>query len=249
MEILHLLVIIITGFAAGFINTVAGGGSLLTLPVLIFLGLPPNVANASNRVAIFSQNIFGVLGFRSKGVSSYRVSLILGGIALVGAIIGARIAVDIEGDTFNKVLAVVMIVVLVVTIFKPRVRDDQTERTSPKHMIISGILFFFIGIYGGFIQVGVGFLIIAALTSVNGFSLVKTNSAKMMIVMVYTLSALAVFMIEGTINWFYGLILAVGNSSGAWFASRWSVNKGEKWIKVLLIVAVSVMAIRLWFFT
>jgi len=249
MDFYEVLLILAVGLVAGFINTVAGGGSLISLPVLIFLGLPSSVANATNRVAIFSQNIFGVAGFKSKGIGEFRYSLLLGISALFGAIIGAKIAVDIKGELFNKILAVVMIIVVFLTISgKAKPKDDGGENNSTKSRIIGLISFFFVGIYGGFIQAGVGFLIIAALTSIHGFSLVKTNSIKMFVVLVYTVAALAVFIYEGQINWLYGLILAVGNSTGAWFASRWSVEKGDRVIKVFLVITVIALAIKLWLF-
>jgi len=241
--------LIIVGFAAGFLNVVAGGGSLISLPILIFLGLPPAVANASNRVAIFSQNVFGILGFKSKGVSAYPYSLYLGISALVGAIIGAKISVNLDADLFNKVIAVIMIMVVVMTIIGPKGNETgQAEKTDFKANLIGIIVFFFIGIYGGFIQAGVGFLIMAALTSINKFSLVKTNSAKVFVVFIYTIASLGVFIWEDVINWEFGIALAAGNSLGAWVASRWSVAKGDKWIKRFLIVAVTALAIKLWFF-
>lgn len=249
MDFLEVLLILGVGLAAGFINTIAGGGSLISLPVLIFLGLPSAVANATNRVAIFSQNIFGVAGFKSKGVGEFRYSLILGISALFGAILGAKFAVDIKGELFNKILAVVMIVVVFLTISgktKPKAQDGET--TSVKAKVIGILSFFFVGIYGGFIQAGVGFIIIAALTSIHGFSLVKINSMKMFIVLVYTIAALAVFIYEGKVNWLYGGVLAIGNSTGAWFASRWSVEKGDKVVKVFMVVTVVALAIKLWLF-
>lgn len=245
MNFTDALIIIAAGFGAGFINTIAGGGSLLSLPILIFMGLPPTVANASNRIALFSQNVFAVLGFKSKGISAYPYSLWLGLSALIGAIIGAKFAVDIKDDVFNRILAIIMVIVVLIMIINP-IKAGQTERTSTRHTIIGLIVFFFVGIYGGFIQVGVGFMIMAALTSVNGFSLVKTNSAKVFIVLVYTTAALAVFILEDKINWHYGIVMAVGNSSGAWVASRWSVEKGDKWIKIFMIIMVIAMSIRLW---
>jgi len=249
MDFLEALMIMGVGLLAGAINTMAGGGSLLSLPILIFLGLPPAVANATNRVAIFSQNIFAVAGFRSKGVSEFKYSFVLGLSALVGAVIGAKIAVDIRGELFNKILAIVMIIVVLLTIsgrFKPK--GDKSESTNPTSKIFGIVSFFFIGIYGGFIQAGVGFLIMGALSAIHGFSLVKINSMKVFIVLVYTIAALGVFIYEGKVNWLYGIVLAIGNSAGAWFASRWSVEKGDKVIKIFLVVAVIALSIKLWLF-
>lgn len=249
MDLLEIVIIMGVGLAAGAINTLAGGGSLLSLPILIFLGLPPAVANATNRVAIFSQNIFAVAGFKSKGVAEFKYSFILGISALFGAMIGAKIAVDINGEIFNKILAVIMILVVFLTISnKVKPKKQTAEITSKRSQVIGGVVFFFIGIYGGFIQAGVGFLIIGALTSIHGFNLVKTNSIKVFVVLVYTIAALALFIYEGKVNWLYGLVLAAGNSTGAWFASRWSVEKGDNVIKVFLVITVVALAIKLWLF-
>ncbi len=247
MEISHFFMTLGVGLLAGVINTMAGGGSLLSMPLLIFMGLPPNVANATNRLAIFSQNVFGVAGFKSKGVSDFRYGSLLSISAIAGALIGARIAVDINGALFNKILAVVMVTVVIMTVtgsMKPK--GIKEEDTSRRAKAIGFITFFFIGIYGGFIQAGVGFLIIAALTSINGFNLVKVNSIKMFVILLYTIGALGVFIYEGKLNWTYGVVLAIGNSTGAWFASRWSVDKGEKAVKIFLLIAVIGLAIKLW---
>ena len=249
MSITDGLVIFMVGIAAGFANTVAGGGSLLSLPVLIFMGLPSSVANATNRVAIIMQNIFAVSGFKSKGVSTFPYSLYLGLSALLGAIIGAKIAVDISNDLFNQILAIVMLLVVFMTVFNPFKKTLQGEEIMTfNRRALAMVVFFFIGIYGGFIQAGVGFLMIAALTSINGFSLVKTNSAKVFVALIYTSGAIVVFIIEDQIDWVYGIVLAMGNSLGGWFGSRWSVAKGDKWIKRFLVVTVIALAIKLWFF-
>lgn len=249
MDLFDVLLILFVGLIAGFVNVVAGGGSLLSLPILIFLGLPPVVANATNRIAIFSQNIFAVAGFKSKGIAEFKYSFLLGISALIGAVIGAKLAIDIQGDVFNKILAVVMVFVVFFTITgiaKPKTVKTETTKLSTK--IIGGITFFFVGIYGGFIQAGVGFLIIGALTTLHGFSLVKTNSIKVFVVLIYTIAALAMFIYEGKVNWLYGGVLAIGNSGGAWFASRWSVNKGDKTIKIFLTITVTALAIKLWLY-
>ena len=83
---------------------------------------------------------------------------------------------------------------------------------------------------------------------VNNFTLVKTNSAKVFVILVYSVAALGVFIYEDVVHWGYGLVLAVGNSAGGWFGSRWQVDKGDQWIRIFLIVAVSIMAVKLWFF-
>ena len=241
--------LVFVGFVAGAINTLAGGGSLLTLPILIFLGLPPNIANATNRIAILFQNIFTTAGFKSKGIVTFPFSIYLGVSALLGSILGAQIAVDIKGGIFNKILAIIMVLVVGLMVFKPNSKQlNLIERTSGKHLWISTILFFFVGVYGGFIQAGVGFIMLLILSSLNNISLVKSNAIKVTVVLIYTISAVIVFAYNDVINWKIGLILALGNASGGWLASRWSVNKGDGLIKKFLIVMVVLMAIKLWFF-
>lgn len=249
MEIYEIILLILIGCVAGFINTIAGGGSLLTVPLLIELGLLPTVANATNRVAIMIQNIFAVAGFKSKGVSSFPYSIWLAVSAAGGAFIGARIAVEIDEETFKKVLAVVMIMVIILTIFKPFGKNTGEEDLSFKKQVIGTIVFFFLGIYGGFIQAGIGFLIIASLTSINHFNLAKTNAVKVFVALIYTTTAVIYFAIEGKINWQYGLTLSAGNSLGAWVTSRWSVGVSDKYVRWFLIVAVLALAIKLWFFS
>jgi hypothetical protein len=249
MEI-ELFFLVLIGFVAGVINIMAGGGSLLTLPMLIFLGLPPAIANGTNRVAILIQNIFSISGFRSKGVNTFPYSVYFGLSAMVGAIIGAQIAIDIRGDLFNKILAVIMIFVVTYLVLNRKTRyEDLIERITGRHLWISLILFFFIGIYGGFIQAGTGFLILLVLTGVNQFSLVKSNAIKVVVAFIYTISALSVFILNDQVNWKYGLVLSIGNALGGWFSSRWSVRKGDGAVKVFLIIMVTAMAIKLWFFT
>jgi uncharacterized membrane protein YfcA len=245
MESLYLIGV---GFVAGVFNTLSGGGSLLTLPFLIFLGLPPNIANGTNRVAIFIQNIFGAAGYRSKGCNPYPYNVYFGISALLGSIVGAKLAIDIQADIFNKILAVVMVLVLFFLVFSPKETENIQERLTTKYVWLTTIVFFFIGIYGGFIQAGTGFFILLALTNINKFSLLKSNATKTVVILIYTFSAVLTFAYYSKINWSYGLTLAIGGATGAWFASRWSVKKGDKLIRGFLFIAVIAMAIKLWFF-
>ncbi len=246
-ETLLLFLLGAIGFVAGVINTMAGGGSLLTLPMLIFMGLSPAVANGTNRIGIFIQSITSIAGFKSKGIKPTSFGLYLGVSALIGSIIGAQIAVDIKGETFNRILAVVMVVVVFFMVFKPKAKlENLVERLQGKHLWISILAFFFIGIYGGFIQAGVGIFILLALTSINYMGLVKSNAVKVLVVFIYTIGALAIFAYNQQIDYIYGLVLALGNASGGWIASRWSVKKGDGLVKVFLVIMVIAMAIKLW---
>ena len=204
--------LILAGFVAGFMNTIAGGGSLLTLPLLIFLGLPAAVANGTNRVAIFMSTLSATAGFKSKGVSNFPFNIYLGFSGLIGALIGARIAIDIKGELFNKILAIIMILVVLLIVFKPKISySELMERLTGKHLFVSMIAFFFIGIYGGFINAGIGFVIMLFLHYYNRLDLVKVNATKVVIVLIYTSGALITFALADKVNWTYGIFLATGN--------------------------------------
>lgn len=247
---LDLLLLVIVGFIAGVINTLAGGGSLITLPVLIFMGLPPNVANGTNRIGILIQMLAGSAGFKSKGITTFPFSIYLGISALIGSLIGAQIAVDIKGETFNKVLSFVMFAVVLLIVLKPKLKAKELiERTTGKHLWISCTAFFFFGIYGGFLNAGLGFVLILFLHFFNHLSLIKSNATKAVIIIIYMSGALIVFILNDAINWKIGLTMAIGTSLGGWFGSRFSVKKGDGFIKVFLIVMVSIMAVKLWFFS
>jgi len=238
------------GAFTGFLNTVAGGGSLISMPVLIFMGLPGTVANGTNRVATLAQNIFAVGGFHSKGIKlPFPYTYYLSAVSLAGGLIGAWLATDISDALFKRILALVMVAVVASIVFNRQssIKGDGEKMSAPRQ-VWGTILFFLLGIYGGFLQAGIGFLVIALLTHVNHFNLIKVNYIKVFAAILYTGAAVFVFALSGKIIWAIGVTLAIGQGIGAWYASRWSVEAGEKWIKRVLVVSVVVMAVKLWFF-
>src|SRR5680860_1061396 len=248
MEILDVGLILITGVAAGFMNTLGGGGSLLTLPMLIFLGSPAAVANGTNRIALMVQNIVAVSNFRRKGFFYPKLSVILGVPVILGSIIGARFAISIPEALFEKILAVVMIVVLLLILIRPEkkfLKEIEGENLSFIRLIVSILTFFCVGFYGGFIQAGVGFIIIVALTLITGMPLVKINSLKVFIILIYTCSSLLIFLINGKVDLILGLTLAISNAIGAYLGSNFAVSKGDKWIRVFIVIAVLSMSAKL----
>lgn len=249
MELYEIPIIVAVGFVAAFLNTVGGGGSLFSVPILTFMGLPITTANATSRVAILFQNAFAVGGFRSKGVElPLPYSLYLGVSSMSGGLAGSMLASQINDEIFRKVFVVVMILSVVLIVFDPFKTGGKVEDYSPRARWIGFCLFFFIGIYGGFVQAGVGFLVIAVLGLVNHTPLVRANYIKVFSAVVYTLVSVIVFALQGKIVWLTGLILAIGHAMGGWYASRWSVNKGEVWIKRIMIISIIGMAAKLWFF-
>ncbi|MDT8441166.1 MAG: sulfite exporter TauE/SafE family protein [Desulfuromonadales bacterium] len=233
------------GFVSGFLNILAGGGSLLTLPMLIFLGLPASVANGTNRIGVICQNIFAIASFRRHGALPLPLALICTAPALLGSYLGAQLAVEIDDQLFKRLLAAIMIGVLIITLLDParRLRGRALSYTPLRLTALLGA-FFLIGIYGGFVQAGVGFLIIPVML-LAGFDLVKTNAIKIFVVLVFTIPALAVFVWHGQVDWLLGFVLAAGNASGGWLASRMAVKKGHDWIKHVVTATVLIFALRL----
>lgn len=243
MSLLEVFFILIAGTVAGFMNTMAGGGSLITLPLLIFLGLPATVANGTNRISIMVQNISAVATFKHKGVFDWKISLFLGLPALLGAILGSQLAINLPDEQFERILAVVMIIILALIFWNPTSKlRMSTENMSWRRKILGFLVFFGIGIYGGFIQAGVGFLIMAALTLLTGFSLIRINAIKVLVVSIYLLASLVIFIINGRVDWILGITLAIGQGFGGWLGGVLSVSRGEKWIKIILAISVLVMA-------
>lgn len=231
------------GICAGFLNTVAGGGSLLALPFLIFLGLDASVANATNRIAILLQNIVATGRFKKRKVLSFREAGALAFPATAGAVCGTLLAVQLDERFLKILIALIITAMAVLLVAKPDMWESQRENRWPKWLTM--IIFFFIGAYGGFIQAGVGFILIWALVGVVGKDLVRANAMKVAIVMTYTAVSLALFMSYGMVNFGIGFALAAGNMAGAWIGTWFAVEKGNRWIRYVLAAVVAVSALRM----
>ncbi|MBN2013199.1 sulfite exporter TauE/SafE family protein [candidate division KSB1 bacterium] len=244
-EMTVITLLFIVGAVAGFINVNAGGGSSLTLPLLIFLGLDGALANGTNRVGILIQNMFAVSSFKQQNVSDFKESFILSLFTLPGAILGALVSTKINDIWFQRILGIVMIGI-VITMFIPKKKQSElNEELARKRRWMMYPVLLGIGFYGGFIQVGVGFLFMSSLYHLLQLSLVHVNMHKVFIVFIYTIPSLLVFMFTGNVNWTYGIILAGGMAIGAWWGARASVKGGEKFIRYILAFAMVIMSIKL----
>ncbi len=245
MELWQILLLFGVGAIAGLLNVTAGGGSSLTLPTLIFLGLDSALANGTNRVAIFIQNLSAITSFRRENVHQFSTSFKLALWTLPGSIIGAIAAVRISDEWFQKILGVVLIFVVLSMMTSPTGKHPRgAENDSYRHWMVYPALFA-IGFYGGFIQVGVGFLLMAALFHLLRLDLLFVNMHKVFIVLIYTIPALGIFIWSGNVNWILGLALAAGNATGGWWAAKLSVKKGERFIRYFLFAAILIMAAKL----
>lgn len=247
LELWPTLALIAAGMVGGMINVMAGGGSVITVPVMIFLGVPGPIANGTNRIAILAQNITAITTFRRSGLSQFRLSLSLALCALPGAVLGAWVGAQLDGELFNSLLALVMVGVLIA--MQTGGRSAATTDGKPRNLLLGHLLMVAAGFWGGFIQIGMGFILMPILNRVMGLDLVTTNVHKVFIVAVYTAAALLVFALTSEILWLTGAILAIGNSLGGYLGAKLTIKRGEQLIRRVLTVAIIIMVARLLFFS
>jgi uncharacterized membrane protein YfcA len=237
--------LVAAGILVGFINTLAGSGSLITIPLLMFLGLPANVANGTNRINVLLTSIVGVSSFRQQKVFKLRENIWLSVPAIVGAVIGAKIAVDINELILTRIIGGLMVFLLFTIIYKPeKWLKEVGKNTESKFNFWQYLILFFVGLYGGFIQIGVGVFILSGLVLTAGFDLVKANALKLFIILVYTVFAFGIFIYNKQVNYVAGFLLGGGSMIGSFIATKVAVSWGPKFVRIVLIAVVLVAAIK-----
>ena len=237
--------LLIAGTIAGTINVIAGGGSFLTLPLLIFLGFPASVANGTNRVALLLQNTVAIWSFHKEKILDWRSLWWASVPAGLGSIIGSVLTFWIDDADFEKILAVLMVVITLWSLWNPSSISGKLSKDSSRSLLILGFSFFLIGIYGGFIQAGVGFFLLAA-TSMAGLNLVKGNAVKVLTGQVFTIISLVIFAMQGKVVLEAGLILGVGTMTGGLVGARLTVRKGDAWVRRFVTATIIIFAVLLW---
>ena len=246
MNWVDFFILVTAGIAVGFINTLAGGGSTISLSVLMLMGLSPAVANGTNRIGIAVQNLVSVGSFKQQGVLDTKKGLYLSIPATIGSILGAYIAIDLNENVFEKVMAIVLLLMLVFILFNPqKLIKEQSELVNKALNWKQYLLFFFIGIYGGFIHLGIGYFLLSALILSAGYELVKANAVKVLIVLVYTPFTLVVFIWNDMIDYKMGFSLALGSALGAFIASRMAVKRGAEFVRWVIVVIILLTAAHL----
>lgn len=246
MEWYTYILVILTGLAAGFINTLAGSGSLIVIPMLIFLGTPANIANGTNRIAILLQTLVATGSFKQSKITDFKGTghLILP--SILGAIGGSFLASGIQAKNFEIIIGILLLLMFVLLLINPeRWLKNKNENISKHPLWIQFIIFFAIGFYGGFIQAGVGLFLLAGLVFSSGLDLIKANAVKSFLVLLYTVFALVVFAIHIQVDWKLGLVLSLGNMAGAWIAVKATVKWGADLIRYMLMVVLLFSAIKL----
>lgn len=238
------LLLIPAGVVAGALNVVAGGGSFLTLPLLIFLGLPHQTANGTNRLAILMQTAGAAAAFRRAGAMPKRVVARIGPAAVLGAAAGSALAVRVGEAAFLRFLAIVMVLFTLAPLFH-RGRSEETAEPGAPAGIGLFAAFLGVGFYGGFLQAGVGFLSLGA-TTWAGYGLVAGNAIKVACIALFSVVSLAVFTANSVVDWPIGLALGLGTVAGGLLGARLSIRAGDRRLRLVVGAATLAFAAALW---
>ena len=242
---------IVAGVVAGLINTLAGSGSLITLPMLMSMGLPAGEANGTNRIGVICQNITAVIKYRQQGKLDLSDSQLKFVSVTIGAFVGSLVAIDLSDEQMRMIIGIVLCIMLVVILCNPKAwLRDHTDVSVKWSAPARAVLFFFVGIYGGFIQAGIGVLLLVSLVAASGYPIVKANGLKLALVLVFSIPALIVFVAYGQVNWGLGLVVAVGQVMGAYIAANYATKStyAALWMHRLLILII-VISIAKWLYS
>ena len=242
MDLVDSLLLLGVGTVASIINTLAGGGSLITVPALVLVGAPGTVANGTNRVGILTGTLNAARTFSKHGVAGMEGATRILVPAVVGSVVGSTVVSQIADDTFEQIFGVLMIPILVLSLRKP---DTEALAEKPQWPVwVTSLVFFAIGTYGGAFQVGVGLMILVALARA-GVDLLVANHIKVIATALFTFFALPAFLLNDRIDWALALPLAVGFAFGGWLGARINLAAGARVVRPVMIVAVFALSGRL----
>lgn len=228
--------LVLAGFAAGFINALAGGGSFVTFPLLLFAGLPPQVANATNRIAIVFQCIAGTLTYHRLGVMRWRALPPLVPVSIAGAVLGSLLASRLDDSLFRTVSALLLVAVLV-TIFVDARKWSRTNPEGGRLRLVHQPLLFLLAVYGGFLQIGLGTFTLALFVLGGGYDVIRANALKFGLVWIYQAVALGIFAGAGQVDWTIGLTMAIGNVLGGVVGAHTVVKRGTTWVRAVIVLS------------
>jgi uncharacterized protein len=236
------LLLFLAGLAAGVINILAGAGSILTLPVLIFVGLPADIANGTNRVGIMFQNVLAVARYLRYEREGVLIGLRLVAWTIVGSVLGSWLGISLKSDTLQTIFAVLIIVLALLTVFRSRLKVKFTKK-QPWYLVAP--VFILIGFYGGLFQAGVGLFLIAGISWCYIDDMVKVNVAKVTMVLIFIIPSLIIYLLAGKVDIVYGLVLTLGSMTGGYLGTFLALKKDSPYVNYAILVAVFLSALKL----
>ncbi|NNE96242.1 MAG: sulfite exporter TauE/SafE family protein [Acidimicrobiales bacterium] len=240
MSLGSALIIFVGGLFAGFVNALAGGGSLLTVPLLGLAGVDGLIANGTNRVAVLLATISTGVGFARGGYRDLRQTLPVLVPAMAGGTVGALVIASIEDVWFKRIFGIVMIPLLILSLRPPKPDAEPTRWPVP----LSVAVFFLVGMYAGAIQAGVGLILLLILNRA-GHDLVTGNAIKNYVVIGVSLIAVPIFLANDQVRWLPAFVLSAGTMTGGYIGANSAISGGERIIKPVLAVSVVILAGRM----
>lgn len=234
-----IAILIIAGFLVGLINTFAGNGTALTYSLFLAMGFDASIANGTPRLGVVMQTLSASLSFKKQNILELKTGFILGIPTVLGSVVGAQIAVSIDKALLEKIIAMLMILMLFFILYKPENWIKGKPEINKKKISIAHLItYFLIGIYGGFIHIGVGILLLFALVMISGFDIIKANALKVFIVLLYSPFSLIIFMYNNQVEYAVGLISSIGNLFGGIIAAQFAISWGGNFLKWFLIIVI-----------
>lgn len=252
MTLVEYTLLLLGGFAAGIINTLAGNGSAITLSLLIFMGLPADVSNATNRIGALAQTITAVFSLKRTPrtrvlfADSYWFFIP----SIIGSVVGALIAVEIDPGLLKLIIGGIMLLLLITLVTNPKKWDIATDTSKNRKTWLNAFLVFLVAVYGGFIQMGIGIMLLSILVLIANYSLRDANIIKLILSLIFVMPAFFVFLYTGGMKWLPGITLAVGQAIGAVIGARYilflpKANLYVRWVLIVILTVSSIVLLRI----
>lgn len=247
IQLATILLVVVAGLAAGWIDAVVGGGGLLQLPALLLIpGITPVQALATNKMgSIFGTTTSAVTYYR-RAHPDLKTALPMAAVALLGSFGGAALAVSLPSSLFKPIIVVALIAVAIFTALRPTVGElTKLRHTGGRHYGTAVGIGLAIGFYDGLIGPGTGSFLIIAMVTFLGYNFLAASAKAKIVNMATNLGALAFFLPNGALLWGVGLILGVANMVGGYLGARMAVKQGSKFIRVVFLVVVGALICKL----
>jgi len=246
-DLITISLVLLIGLVTGFFDSVIGAGGLISVPSLIFLGLPPQVAIATDRFGLLGQTFASLARFWKTKKIVWKYVPVFAVISLVGSLIGANMLLDTNPKILESIVGVLLFILLPL-IFLRKDIGIKRVKMSPTKKIIGFILYFFIMTFGAFFGQGTGPMIFYALTFFLGFTMLEVLATNIIPWFVLSISSLIIFAFNGIIDYRIGIILLIGMAAGGYIGAHVALKKGDVWVKRLFVLFVIVLGIKLLFF-
>ncbi|MBT3406877.1 sulfite exporter TauE/SafE family protein [Candidatus Woesearchaeota archaeon] len=245
-EIFTLITVFLIGIAASYIGAIAGGGGLISIPFLIFTGLPPHVAIATNKLGALGLNIAVIPKFWKEKQIVWKYVLPFTIIGIFGAFIGASLLIQINKDAITKVVGILILLLLPLFFLKKELGTKRIKVGKVK-LFFGYIAYTLLMIFGGFFGAA-GAIRSFILMYFFGVTIIESNATHRIPWLIGTIIALSVFMYNGIVNYSSGIALCLGMAIGGYLGAHTAVKKGNQWVKAFFTVIVIISAIKILFF-